>query len=235
MDLARALDLRSLADDESARFDRPGREQMRAQEARGRAHGRVLDDPHVGGEEPGADLAGGRRLVDVDSPPRGPREAGVVGDNRVDVGDRHEQVLGPVRGLRDLTLDLDPSASARPGGGAAWRSRASGWVIVQRVTKPPSRWTSTAIVPTGHSRRTSASGTDRASTYAVPISGCPANGSSVRGMKIRTRAVPPRSAGSRKTISERLSSRAIACILASSRPEPFVKTASGLPFLGPSR
>jgi hypothetical protein len=62
----------------------------------------------------------------------------------------------------------------------------------------------------------------------------PAKGSSVAGVKIRTRASPPCSAGSTKTVSERFSSRAIRCIAGASNREPSLKTASWLPSSGVS-
>src|SRR5262249_14000199 len=62
----------------------------------------------------------------------------------------------------------------------------------------------------------------------------PANGSSARGVKIRMRASPPRSGGSRNTVSERFSSRAIRCICSSENGCPSGNTPSWLPSSGVS-
>ena len=68
----------------------------------------------------------------------------------------------------------------------------------------------------------------------MPSVGCPANGSSTAGVKIRIRACPPDSGGSTKTVSDRFSSRASRCISSSSSPRASVKTASGFPASGVS-
>ena len=52
------------------------------------------------------------------------------------------------------------------------------------------------------------------STHAVPRHGCPANGSSDFGVKMRIRTVPPCSGGSTKAVSENPISSASACIVA---------------------
>jgi hypothetical protein len=61
--------------------------------------------------------------------------------------------------------------------------------------------------------------------------GCPAKGNSATGVKMRTVAMAslPSGGGSMKTVSERLNSVAMACIVAPSRPRPSGNTASGLP------
>ena len=67
-------------------------------------------------------------------------------------------------------------------------------------------------------------------TCAVPSVGCPANGISKVGVKMRTRAVAAADCGRRmKVVSERLNCRAIACMVAVSRLLPSSKTQSGLP------
>ena len=73
-----------------------------------------------------------------------------------------------------------------------------------------------------------------ASTNAVPSTGCPANGSSVRGVKILIRTSPSPSAGSTNTVSEKLISRASACIVCESSSRASVNTASWLPASGRS-
>ena len=68
---------------------------------------------------------------------------------------------------------------------------------------------------------------------AVPTVGWPANGSSRAGVKMRTRAeCAGFSAGSTNTVSDRLNSRAIVCMAASSSPSASSTTASGLPANG---
>src|SRR5687767_1541598 len=66
-----------------------------------------------------------------------------------------------------------------------------------------------------------------ASTAAVPTVGCPANGSSALGVKMRTRQ-----GGNTNVVSGKLNSRAIACIARSERPCASGKTASWLPLNG---
>ena len=50
---------------------------------------------------------------------------------------------------------------------------------------------------------------------AVPTLGWPVKGSSLPGVKIRTRASPPASGGSTNVVSDRFISRAMACISSS--------------------
>ncbi len=69
----------------------------------------------------------------------------------------------------------------------------------------------------------------RARAKAVPTLGWPANGTSVVGVKMRTRRVCPRSAGSTNALSEKLNSRAICCICRSESPRASGSTARGLP------
>ena len=66
----------------------------------------------------------------------------------------------------------------------------------------------------------------------MPSVGCPANGISWSGLKIRIRAVPPCSGGRTKAVSEKPISSASACIVVSSSPRASVKTASGFPVSG---
>ena len=61
---------------------------------------------------------------------------------------------------------------------------------------------------------------------AVPTLGCPAKGTSMAGVKMRTRRVWPRSGGSTNALSEKLNSRAICCICRSDRPCASGSTAS---------
>ena len=71
---------------------------------------------------------------------------------------------------------------------------------------------------------------DSASSTAVPTVGWPANGSSRAGVKMRSRARCPGSAGANtKTVSGWLNSRAIACMASPSSPCGSSTTASGLP------
>jgi hypothetical protein len=65
---------------------------------------------------------------------------------------------------------------------------------------------------------------------AVPIVGCPAKGSSRAGVKMRTLCVALGSVAERtKTVSDRLNSRAIACIRPVDSPPASITTARGLP------
>ena len=75
----------------------------------------------------------------------------------------------------------------------------------------------------------------RASSTAVPTIGCPAKGSSRLGVKMRMQARCAASrGGSTNTVSDRLNSRAIACMASSASPSASSTTASGLPANGRS-
>jgi hypothetical protein len=74
-------------------------------------------------------------------------------------------------------------------------------------------------------------GVSRGSTKALPMFGCPANGTLRVGLKIRIRAVCAGSSGGRaKVLSMSLNSRAMACICAVVRPAASCYTATGLPW-----
>src|SRR2546428_11257706 len=73
-----------------------------------------------------------------------------------------------------------------------------------------------------------------ARTKALPSTGCPANGSSLNGVKIRILACPPLSAGYTKTVSEKFIPRAIGCSRFSGTSRASVNTASWLPASGRS-
>ena len=69
-----------------------------------------------------------------------------------------------------------------------------------------------------------------ASTCAVPTVGCPANGSSPPGVKIRTfRVLSGSSAGRTNVVSEKLNSRAMAAISPVERPRASCTTPSWFP------
>jgi hypothetical protein len=86
---------------------------------------------------------------------------------------------------------------------------------------------SSKITVTGFSIGPSSPAVARAN--AVPTLGWPAKGTSIVGVKIRTRRVCPASAGSTNVLSENLNSRAICCICRSERPRASGSTARGLP------
>ena len=65
-----------------------------------------------------------------------------------------------------------------------------------------------------------------ARTNAVPTLGCPAKGTSIEGVKIRTLRVCPASGGNTNVLSEKLNSRAICCICRSESPWASGNTAS---------
>jgi hypothetical protein len=91
-------------------------------------------------------------------------------------------------------------------------------------TRPASSSNVTVTVPSiGPSRPAVAS------ANAVPTFGCPANGTSRVGVKMRTRRVCPRSAGRTNVLSAKLNSRVICCICPSVRPAASGSTASWLP------
>ena len=96
----------------------------------------------------------------------------------------------------------------------------------------------TGTTPTFNSSRTSEAPLDPRSTNAVPSVGWPANGSSSATVKMRTRIPRSRSfgalAGTTKVVSERLVSRAIACICSVVNSRPSRHTAKALPVSGQS-
>ena len=112
---------------------------------------------------------------------------------------------------------------------------ASFWRISPKTLPSLSLWNTTGILPILSSSAISAASGKRVarSAMAVPSVGWPANGSSSRGVKIRTSTPRSRSVaesrGKMKVVSERFVSRAMAAISASARPRASVKTASGLP------
>lgn len=123
--------------------------------------------------------------------------------------------------------------SAEDGGGGP-NSGACAAVSCAKVGRPGSRVMRTATGPTVSSRTMcwTSSGTApvSASSTAVPTVGCPANGSSTAGVKMRSFRVPASVwAGSTKTVSDRFNSAAMRCICPVERPWPSGKTASGLP------
>ena len=129
--------------------------------------------------------------------------------------------------------DLEIQAFLDLEGGSVKRARGA---------RPRLRPTVQATGPTPSSSTTSTScfaimpgASVRPISTAAPIVGCPAKGNSRVGVKMRSRAVFTGSrGGSTKTVSERLNSRAIACIRSSSSPSQSRTTASGLPASGSS-
>src|SRR5215475_1277948 len=96
----------------------------------------------------------------------------------------------------------------------------------------PSRVTGTGPMPSSKMNDDGEPGTRpcTAMTHAVPTVGWPANWSSRRGVKMRTRAAQSGRVGGRmKVVSERFISMAMACISPSARPRPSSTTARGLP------
>ena len=103
----------------------------------------------------------------------------------------------------------------------------SGCSIQPKTISAPSRWSSTGTTPAPVSIRSTIFCSGPPSTNAVPSVGCPANGSSVPGVKIRIRtSASSACGGSTKTVSEKFISFASACIVSGSRSRASVKTAS---------
>src|SRR3989442_12690734 len=103
-----------------------------------------------------------------------------------------------------------------------------------KVIRGPSRSSTTGTRPRPVSSTMVGSCSGAARTKALPSTGCPANGSSLNGVKIRILACPPLSAGYTKTVSEKFISRAIGCRRCSGTSRASVKTASWLPASGRS-
>ena len=106
------------------------------------------------------------------------------------------------------------------------RTVAAGAVRLQ----PTSPMRVTGMSPAGTVRVTVSSGcgASPATTAAVPSVGCPANGISWPGVKMRTVARPQPSWPVMKEVSLRLNCRAHACICASESAPASVMTASGI-------
>ncbi len=167
---------------------------------------------------------------------------------RVGPGDRRE--VGGERGHLVGRVELDegePAArgrSSRPAGPIA-RRRArraarrrprraarsgSAPASEPKMIRAPSRSSSTGTTPAPVSRLITIFCSGPPRTNADPSVGCPANGSSVAGVKIRIRtSAPSACGGSTNAVSESCSSRASACIVSSSRSRASVNTASWLP------
>ena len=69
-------------------------------------------------------------------------------------------------------------------------NRGRGCAITARASSPSRRSSSISTGPTPVWSTMRPRATDRPTTQAVPTSGCPAKGSSRRGVKMRTRASP---------------------------------------------
>ncbi len=127
----------------------------------------------------------------------------------------------------DSTRAISPRAGLTPG---RWMRVCS---VSVALGTSPDRSTTTATGPTPSSNTISLRpdpDSAIASTHAVPTVGWPANGSSIFGVKMRSRQVwAASSGGSTKVVSARLNSRAMVCMAASDRPRASVSTASGLP------
>ena len=94
------------------------------------------------------------------------------------------------------------------------------------VMRGPSRSSTIGTSPRPVSSTMVGSCSGAASTNALPSTGCPANGSSLNGVKIRIRACPPCAAGYTNTVSDKFISRAIACSSFSGMSRASVNTAS---------
>ncbi len=132
-----------------------------------------------------------------------------------------------------MSPSANPAQAARsPGAGASARLKACGAATRQPVNFPSLRSTETSTKPASSSNRSipPRSRPRPARTQAAPTFGCPANGTSACGVKMRTRAVlAGLSGGSTKAVSLRLNSRASACMVSASSPAASGRTASGLP------
>ena len=117
------------------------------------------------------------------------------------------------RGDELLRAGLSPDSPGALGNRTPRTRRRRESFTPQRTGPTPSSSTMTASCSARPEKRSSARQT------AVPTVGWPAKGSSCAGVKMRALAeCAGFSAGSTKTVSERLNSRAIACIAALSRP-----------------
>src|SRR5277367_5265515 len=141
-------------------------------------------------------------------------------------------------GTRSLGLRPSVAASAARLNGAR-EKRAGFWVMVTRTGRPLWNVNSTGRIPAPVCCRMctlpSEAGTtpSSASRNQVPMTGCPASGSSWVVVKMRRRASARLLVGRwMKTVSDKFISRAMACIFLVERPSPSVTTASGLPAKG---
>ena len=131
---------------------------------------------------------------------------------------------------------VSETAAARDAGEIVFPSESRPGAASSHQMPVPSRlWMAMGTTPAFSSNVTvigSSSGPNSpaaARANAVPTFGCPANGNSVVGVKIRTLRVCPASAGSTNVLSEKLNSLAICCICSADRPLASGTTASWLP------
>src|SRR6267378_6528898 len=127
-----------------------------------------------------------------------------------------------------------PSAATIAVAAGSAATVGSGCVIQPKMILAPSRWSTTGTRPMPVSSTIVGSCIGPASTNALPSTGWPANGSSLNGVKIRSRACPPLAAGYTNTVSEKFISRAIGCNSFSGTSRASVNTASWLPASGVS-
>jgi len=170
--------------------------------------------------------------------PRAPRSRSGTNKN----GTPQETACGPPAPPQrsETSNDRVLAISSRAGGGGP-NSGRRGAVSLANTGRPSSAWIETGTGPTPSSNTTFVTRPSRgifpidASTCAAPRVGCPANGSSTPGVKMRNRqAWPDASAGNTNTVSDMLNSRATRRICAGSSPRPSGKTASGFPPKGRS-
>ncbi len=130
-----------------------------------------------------------------------------------------------------MTPSAAKSASVSPNGFQV----GIGWSIQPKRISGPSRSSSTGTTPAPVSSRSTIFWRGPPSTNAEPSVGCPANGSSAAGVKMRMRtSASAARAGRTNTVSENAISFASACMVASSRSRASVNTASWFPSSGVS-
>ena len=235
-----AADLRTLADlDPLAEFGPPVAGQMDGQRTGGRAGGGILATPSAGREHPRLDARAASRRSSSRRPRREPRVRRRSGRSaRHGVARRRAprtRAAGRCRTPRWGALSARrraPPEARRRARTAPGRDRLLHLAERRRArrrarARPGSR-------PAPVSSRTASQPVRSPSTNAVPSTGWPAKGSSVAGVKIRTRAPPRPRRGSTNTVSDRLSSRAARCMSSPLEAGAVVNTATGLPSSGTS-
>jgi hypothetical protein len=126
-------------------------------------------------------------------------------------------------GSTALAMPTAPRMAAASGTGSTF---GVGCVMRPKMMRGPSRCKTTGTGPIPVSSTIVSTCSGPPSTKAAPSTGCPANGSSLPGVKIRIRACPPASARNTNTVSEKLISFASNGSIASGIARASVNTAS---------
>ena len=237
----RPPDLDALVDlDLVAELDPAVPGEVERERPRGRAGRRILGNAVRGDEDArlpalavAREAARCRTGLSSSSAPKSGRSAATASGEPSSTSDVPRALGGRARPAARLSRRRARRAARRR---ASYGSCENGGCGIQPKTiREPSRSSRTGTTPAPVSSRSRRAAAARASTNAVPSIGCPANGSSSAGVKIRIRTCPSAGRADRRRPSrERFISRASGCSCSSGISRASVKTASWLPASGTS-